>query len=31
MDRPVYPQVDAWYARLAEHAGFAEHCANGTP
>ena len=31
MERPGYPQVDAWYARLAAHAGFAEHCANGTP
>ena len=31
MERPSYPQLDAWYARLAEHAGFAEHCANGTP
>jgi len=31
MERPSYPQVDAWYARLAAHAGFAEHCANGMP
>ncbi|MBQ5946209.1 glutathione S-transferase family protein [Massilia sp. ST3] len=31
MQRPGYPQVDAWYARLAAHAGFSEHCANGTP
>ena len=31
MERPGYPQVDAWYARLAKHAGFAEYCANGVP
>ncbi len=29
--RPHLPAVEAWFARLGAHAGFAEHCANGVP
>jgi glutathione S-transferase len=29
--RPELPALASWYARLAGHAGFAAHCANGVP
>jgi glutathione S-transferase len=31
MARPTLPAVAAWYQRLGQHAGFAEHCDNGVP
>jgi glutathione S-transferase len=31
MDRPDYPQVAAWLARLAERPGYRAWCANGVP
>jgi glutathione S-transferase len=31
LERPAYPALAAWYARLGGRAGFAEFCANGTP
>lgn len=31
LERPAYPALAAWYARLGGRAGFAQFCANGMP
>lgn len=30
-ERPSTPAIDAWMERMADRAGFAEHCRNGKP